>query len=399
MENTTMSSDPPQTSRQNRNKKRFENKRSKESEKTDSQNKQDLYKKLYYGFRNLSDAMQSMQINTVSRSIILPISTRSAGFIIRFMITKFSRLGIQNINYHNLGCALYRVTLFQINLKIALALHNQCSRNIGHAEFMTLNIPSEMKNAICGMGANFAPLVNLISSIGVVRAFGTVYIPRIPTLTSTLDCDPTLVYFHNLRHIVIALANPVTDVNVRRYFYDHCPIPNAIWNTQRLGRARDGDGQVVDPNPDAFPVLLNPDDIMPTIYDFQNMVNDITIISDAIEKIGRKYEKFISVGGVDYNTLGNFTQLVSNHVESVRCIPVTDQRNYNDDFSGISGSINEYWSSEMIGESEFYLGSLHLLGEIPIRGIQFPVHEVRSLRNAKQEGNVDYISSIQNLLG
>jgi len=67
-----------------RSAKRVEDHRASTSQKNDANAKQALYDKLYYGFRQQHEAMKSMQIVTTPRSIILPISTRSVGFMIRF---------------------------------------------------------------------------------------------------------------------------------------------------------------------------------------------------------------------------------------------------------------------------------------------------------------------------
>ncbi|XP_018314739.1 uncharacterized protein [Mycetomoellerius zeteki] len=366
-------------------------------QKNDSNAKQALYEKLYYGFKRQNEAMKSIQIMITPRSIILPISTRSIGFMIRFLICKFARLNIQNVDFHGLCSALYRVTLLQLNVKLMQTMLNQCSRNIGTNDFITIDVKSEFVRIVCELGAYFAPLVNLISSIGVAKAFGTLYIPRMvkaPTLNHIVCYDPTVINFSTLRTYVVALSSAATAYATRKYFYDHSPFPNARWTLQEKPR---DDGA---PN-EAFPILSNADEIMPTFYGIDQLREDINIIMDAIELIGRKYTKFVHMGGVDYGGNSNFTILPSNDVEDIRCSDLTWDDNdpvYNIS-SPISGTIDHFWSPEYISNVEFYLGSIHLFGERAQKGARWSAYDIRSVSVAKQEASIDYNTGLQNLLG
>lgn len=278
--------------------KRMDDHRAVTSQRNDASVKQTIYEKLYYGFRQQNEAMKSMQIVTTPRSILLPISTRTAGFMIKFLICKFARLGVKNVNLHGLCSALYRVVLIQIEIKLSQAMRDQFSRNIGTRHFMHIDVSPEFVRAVCELGTYYCPLVNLVSSIGIVKTFGAMYIPRI---TKTHDCvnfyDPTVVCFSTLRECVFALSSTVTPYSHRKYFYDHCPLPNARWSTQARVH-----GDQVDAN---YPVITNADEIMPAEYTLFELRKDLDLIMDSVESIGRKFEKFIHVGGIDYSGNGN----------------------------------------------------------------------------------------------
>lgn len=214
------------------------------------------------------------------------------------------------------------------------------------------------------------PRLGLQSVEGVIRQF-----------------DPTLVSYSRLREYVVVLSAPGTARNVRQYFYDHCPFPNAIWDTRE-----DREGAL-------NPILMNPNDIMPAEYGYNQLVEDTNRIVDVIEMVGRKFEKFIHVGGIEYFAKGNWSQLVSNGVEDIRCrdLTVVDGVLHYAMYSPLTGEINQFWSSEMLSDPEFFVGAMHLLGESP--KIANPIYNIRSVEVGKQRSQISYEAIVATMLG
>jgi len=357
------------------------------SKKNKTATKAACYEKLYYGLHK-HVPIKNMQRVTVPQSVILPISTRSVGFMIRFLISKFARQNM-NVKFHALCSALYRVTLLQIDIKLSQAMRKQYIINTGREWFLRVDIP-DFANSVCLLGTNFGPLVNLVSSIGVIKAFGTQYIPG--SVKNTVDkhvrsFDPTTVTYSNLREYVTALSSTSTPYAVRKYFYDHSPLPNAHWSVQ--ARVPDDD---ID---ESKPILLNADEIMPANYDLTALLEDINIIKNSVEIISRKYGMSILGGRIDYSANGSNTMLVSNDVGDIRCSDLswvgTDPAY---DSKPLSGTIENFWSQEVLSDSEFYLGVCHLLGERVKSTARSEAFDVRSRASAKQTSSLNYYSGL-----
>lgn len=377
--------------------KRKEGFRAKKSTGTDEANKKALFDQLLFGFKHVNNAMLSMQIVATPRSVILPVSTRATGFIVRFLISKFARLQIRQLQYHQFCCALYRVSLLSFDIKVMQSMANQTSKNIGRGMYRDIDINIDFVRILGELGAGFSPLINLFSSIGVFKGFGTNYIPRIAlpsAANQVVTWDPTLVTFSSLRLYVMALRNEATPQAVRQYFYDHSPFPNARWNQPQ--RVRDADGQLAIKA--GFPVLQNADEIMPDNYGLNDLRADVNVIMDSIEIIGRKYEKYIHMGRLDFNSNGDASQLVSNEVGDIRCSDLGTDVNYAMTLP-LQGTIELFWSAETVSDPEFYMGVLHLLGELPSRPTLRSTWNPRSIDVSKSSSDVDYSGCITNLLG
>lgn len=232
-----------------------------------------LFEKLFYGFNNVNETLKNIQAQQVSRTVIVPVSTRAAGFIIRNLMVKFLQLNvIDQPTAINLGSALYRVTLLQLDLKLEEAMLLQHSRNLGLTSYEDVYVTSDQRRALELMGTNFSPLVNYISSLGYIKTAAKCYLPRIPKV-NTNRADYLHQHFSKLRTTVEALAN-VAEVNEqKRAFMDNCPFPTAVWTVTEAGLVN----------------LANPETIIPANYGIANVRNDIALIAANVEKIGRKY--------------------------------------------------------------------------------------------------------------
>lgn len=381
---------PDRRSNRPRDKQHFENKRDQMSIKTDSKNKKVLFDQLYFGLKIQEDVMQSMQV--VPCSIILPMSTRGIGFMTRYLMQKFSLLNIPNINFHNLCASVYRVTLCMFEIKLMQVMQNQVSLNIGH-NFENIAVSIDVIQAIGSLSSGFSPLINLISSIGILRAYGTTFLPRLSSMIyvdGSNTWDPTLVSFTNLRDFVNALSNPLTPQAVRLWFYNHNPIPCAVWN--RPVDRRDAHGEPVDQN---WPLLMNPDHIMPPGFDLIKFHNDIHLIMTSLNIIARKYPKYVFIGRVDYDGPGVASQLVSNDTSDARCADINFPNAYSKRF--LEGNITSFWSNEIMTKPEFYIGMFNLFGELPrVADNRWTIRQPDSCKNL---ADYDYSSILASIIG
>lgn len=185
-----------------RDEKRLEDFRGKQGERTVQENRTALFDKLFFGFTTVSEALRTVQTQQISRTLMLPVSTRSAGFIIRNLMIKFIQLGVIDHDQAKLlASALYRVTLLQLDLKIEEAMLLQHSRNLGLESYEDVFVDGEQRRALEAMGANFSPLINYISSLGFIKTSAKCYLPRYP-LVINRNCDYLHQHFGTLRTTV-----------------------------------------------------------------------------------------------------------------------------------------------------------------------------------------------------
>lgn len=382
--------------RQGRNVARNDRYRQGRGTAIDSAAKAFVYEKLWFGYKDLNDAFRGLHVTASFRSVIIPVSTRSIGFTVRILIKKILSLGIQNIDLHRFCCSLYRVGLALVEARLSSVQRTIISPNHGDAlEFMNLEMTMETLRVLAALSINFKPLVNLIDAFGAFNSFGTQFIPRIPVIPAVNminQIEPTTIVLSNLRATVVALSQVATNQGVRDYFREHDPFPNSIWTP--LPRVRDAAGQIV-----ANRVLLNPDDIMPINYGDDQLREDIAEVAAVIERICRKFPKYIHAGRNDFEAQGNQSLLVCNEVGNLRCSELT--RRVEDgppDYTipPLTGNVNEFWSPEALGEPEQYFGILHLPGELP--RVHSNVFNNRTRPCSKQLISMSYIDSLSNML-
>lgn len=176
---------PPKKSqaKKSRDENRMESFRAARSERTSQQDKEALYEQLFFEYRNVNEAMKNLELNQSKRTLNLPISTRSCGFIIRNLVYRFVRLEVlTTAEGRVLAGSLYRIILLQIDYKLEEARAMQCSRNLDTAAFNDTVITGDMRRALDIVGANFSPIVNYIHAIGYVKTAAKSYLPRHPKL-------------------------------------------------------------------------------------------------------------------------------------------------------------------------------------------------------------------------
>ena len=322
-------------------------------------------------------------------TIILPITTRGIGFVVRFLITNIIATKQNNpIDSHRLCSALYRIGLLSMDMKISQSTKYPMRHN-GVQNFQNTTVTHEHAKALATLDVGFVPLNKIISAVGCFEAFGEQYLPRyanLAVLDEVQTFDPTQVTFSHLREFVVALANTATPQSVRQYFYDHSPFPSAMWATAHNRLCDASKEQAVEKN---FPLLLNPDEIMPAEYGRNEVLDDIMIIEIATKIIARKHQRYVHVGRIDYNADGNPSQLVSNEVEDVRCSDLRGPTSYSG-VPALNGSVERFWGSRCITDSEFYYGIMNLCGELPKPGCRSSCYTIRSIETAKFKSTIEF---------
>lgn len=205
------------------------------SEQHDAKEKRRIYDESMFGFKSEVEMMRALQIVTFPKSVIVPITFRSAGFMCQFLFCKFAVLRIRMPL-----CSVYElfhVTLLQLEARLDASMREQCSRNVDDdTDFVTLRITIEQLRIVSTLRANIAPLANIIHNQGLIKGFNTDYILRIaaPLLQNGLRAvEPTGVYFSSLQWNVTKMADGRTSLQQREYFYVHNPLPGARWRGSR----------------------------------------------------------------------------------------------------------------------------------------------------------------------
>lgn len=326
-----------------------------------------IFDKLMFGYNIQEDAINALQIISMPRTIVVPVSTRAVGFMVLFLFAKFARLKIKLPTECSMY-RLYRLTLLQFELKVMQAKHEHLSRATGGKLFSTLQATFEQVQTVSELGAQFAPLANLVNSVGVFKGFNTQYLPRFAAAEihdGLRVPEPTTVTFSNLREVVMMLSLRTTPVSWRKYFYDRNPLPGAKWGGRRQNRRRrirvDSDEEMGQDLEDDFPVLLNPDDFMPEGYSDMDLHDDVIAFEDLLEAVGRKFPKYVHIGRIDFKSTGSGSMLVSNDPTGIRCSDLRfEDGEVQFGLRTIEGEFLKFWSPEYLAEPEFYMGIHHL---------------------------------------
>lgn len=292
------------------------------------------------------------------------------------------------------------------------ALREQCSRSIEDRLYISHDISLEYVQIVSELGAQFAPMANLINSIGLVKAFNCQYLSRLTAPEKTPEGvripEPTIVIFSTLRDVVKMLSNVGTPQQFRQHFYDHNPLPGAVWKTGTTSGSKriatSGDGGLEDPaepDPNDYSILMNPNDFMPEDYGPRELHADVASVQDLLEIVGRKYPKYVHAQRIDFKSPGNSSILVSNDTGQVRCL---DLRRINGGMHYVSqnpieGESIHFWSLRHLADAEFYMGINHFVGERPQKSVLTEAHAPRSVMSAEQEAEVDFVATLKNLLG
>ncbi|CAD7012616.1 unnamed protein product [Ceratitis capitata] len=280
-----------------------------------------------------------------SEPILLPISTRSVGFIIRMLMNRLQIItrGIFNIDFYNLTNALYRLTLLKLHMKINRAFHfTHLSRNISdHPDFP----PLEFCVALQSCNIEFTIIQKYLSGIGFVQYHEDYFVPFFPPITEEFRyCDPFNIRFPHLRELINLFANPDTQPGLRKQFYTFNSIPGAKWSF-----INDDPGN---------PLLTNPDDILPKTYEMKEVLGDIEFVTNIMRLVGTRYPRMVVEGLTPYDTVGCRGQLISCKPSPVR------SDSYNTDALSLPiGNIETFWSPRWLNRPEAEMGVFLMCGE------------------------------------
>lgn len=209
----------------------------------------------------------------------------------------------------------------------------------------------------------FGPIVKAIDAIGIIEEKGVRYIPVMANRYKEgeqFTPRPETVSLTNLRKTVEFLSDPETDMQARTFFYEHNPIPGAVWEN----------------TPDN-PVLMNPDEIMPPDYLKRGGVGtDVHVCSLCFfpESYLRQYllpERCFK--RVDPRKKeGKVSQLVSVPLQKKK-IAHNNLMEYSKEYDGMM----EVYSTELMSEEEMKEGKAIMVGEVPSDQL-IPIHETRT---------------------
>ncbi|XP_077258629.1 uncharacterized protein LOC143895430 [Temnothorax americanus] len=381
----------------------MEKHRENKSMEYDNADRKKIFDKLMFGYSS-SELLKSLQMTRFPKTIDVPISTRSIGFLCQFLYCKFAKLNIRL----PARCSIYpmfRIGLLQMEIKVRQAsLQGTFGCRDGRLFIEYPNVSAEQIVAVSALRSHLAPMANLINAVGVLKNFNAVYLPRFAAIED--EPEPTTVRFSNLRSVVRMLSNPATPRDVRRYFYDRSPLPGAKWGgdpaPQAHGR-RLSEGDLAAPiraDVGDFPVLLNPDDFMPQEYSMDDLHTDVWDIQNLLECVGRKYPKYVYCGRIDYEGMGQASLLVSNGTGTLRChdLPRVRDDSMEIDFAArmcLTGKTSQFWTPECLTNPEIYLGIAHLLGEQPHKTSD--AYAIRSSTIAKETAHMQYLTVLYNL--
>lgn len=230
-------------------------------------------------------------------------------------------IGIHTNNYYNFvkyalvqkpPCTIhqmYRVSLLQLDVRI------QCCQAASLFPFdpdtdVTYSLPffNEFTDTSI-VQENFQILAKAISSVGNFTENGISYQPYVPHMNDRhvysgeernesgeafdenreIIPDPYLVTIHNLRSVVMALANSNTTNRIRRRFVQRNPLPGAIFHND---------------------VLANPNEIMPETYDFKAASEDILAFMKLLRLFSPKSQL---IEPIQYQIAGHISILCSLH--------------------------------------------------------------------------------------
>lgn len=305
---------------------------------------------------------------SVPRTVILPISTRGIGFVIRNLVSELNKLELEGVDVYNLTNALYRISLLQLDIKIAYAMKVQLVHNIGGEDFVETIVKKSYRCALEEMDTGFSALSDYIAAVGFWQDSNATY------LCEEVICDPVNVRFNQLYNIVNILADECTPEYIRKGFYNKNPIPGAIWRQSEVG------------------ILLdNKDDIMFCNYNEESLTKDIEIVKAAVEKLDKVHPDAASNSRIEWENERTCSQLVSTVVIPFRC-PSYD----GDNLKNIIGEYDHFWSPEKMTDSEFAIGVACLFGECSETFKKPSWLNYRTYECAKREGHFNYAILIRN---
>ena len=133
---------------------------------------------------------------------------------------------------------------------------------------------------------------------------------------------------------------------------------------------------------------------MPNNYTLDDLSDDLDALHAKITFIARKAPKYYQ-NIISYEPEASKAILVSNQQETLRCSDRLDEGFYTLPSyylkSKVEGNITEYFDIHQVNADEQLVGSLVLLGELPVSmSYRYPIYIARDLRNCSATSTLKY---------
>lgn len=361
---------------------------------------------LFAGFEHLKLEFEYARSAIRDNPKILTTSTRGIGFTLQTLFKQFN-----DVTNNPPECTVYdayRVSLAQAELKLLSAGKQQVDSPPEFEREMYYEpcLPLEIRDATESITKNFNVIESTVGAIGNFEYEGQHYYSKMPKPGGPVS---TAILFSNLRKTVEDLSSPRTPQSVREQFYKTSPLPGARWGGSqervedsdedeslipRRGGRRRRRRQVVDAGD--FPLLLNPDDFMPSDYSIDDYKNDVATYKDLLTWLEKKrLPGFVGTGSIVYDGKGQRSQLISNRISEMRI-----ETNH---FNGESinwkitqypvGKTNSFWTPVKLDLTATILGVMQLIGEVPTDAMGDP-YSVREPGNAAATVSLDWFNLV-----
>ncbi|KAK6616800.1 hypothetical protein RUM43_015043 [Polyplax serrata] len=225
----------------------------------------------------------SVECGESSYAVLIPVSTRGIGFA---SVLEHQRFSDDSMDIH----AYYRVMLHLFQLEVVLSYRSQTV--IPNRPFAVIpTLPADETNVLMSISQVPLATYTILHNVGAVHTPDDYYpVLRYPPLEYEWDRVSEddryaigtqwaiSLNVSNIREILLLLSDPITPLDVRNGFIDHCPIPGAQWINN---------------------LLMNADDIYPDNYDYTRLSYDVRLyqllLSNASNKVYKPF--FLSSPG------------------------------------------------------------------------------------------------------
>jgi hypothetical protein len=309
---------------------------------------------------------ESLEANQTLVAVTVPVTTRTLGFCAAQIY--FQSGAQQNPVYCNIY-AFYRVNL---------ALFEARLYNIRMIQEAPIQHPEEVYEMptrpdfmqICQTVNAYPDQVGrMIAAAGPISEGEGYFVPALAAnniRNRKLIPQSEHIIWSNLRDTVVALADPATPAQEREAFYQHNPIPGAIWRVEN-----------------GTHVLENADEIMPADYKMENLLDDIAEYRRMVAWMQKKLPKFVRTSNLNYTEKGDKSIFISNAQENLRIADRREGEPLVEYYSRLKleGNIYDFWSPRGVEKMEKLNGQMSLLGEIPaLADYAYPYYCLRDKR-------------------
>lgn len=344
---------------------------------------EDLKKALMIGIHGENDALAKLGETQQLKAMTLSITTRGIGFGITQ--TLFTAYSINENIILPSSLTLYRISLALLEAKLEALKEDYPLVARNSAITYPYDVSSRLNHLAKTITVAPTPLVKSINALGIIKRDGCVYIPAVRDDLVDRDDNfvprPESVMYSNLRKVVVALADATTPERVRTYFEMHNPIPGAQFEGH---------------------ILLNPEEIMPEAYNYDDLQRDIRIVQPFLTKLQKHVPKLVA-GTIDFKSSGKSSLFISNEMESLRIPNRVRGQALNNWYQDClpTGNITTYYSKfPELTATDRLEGQINLFGEIPDRvNIRYPFYITRDPEQCPIEISSDYHGIHQVLYG